>query len=69
MAEPHELSHEDARFLMTLAWDNEISAGDRERLLDHLKQCPDCREALARMCRFYSLLDEGFARALKQSRR
>ena len=54
------------RVVMTLAWDNEISAGDNERLLDHLKQCPKCRKALARMCKFYSLLDEGFARALKK---
>ena len=63
MAETQELSHKDARFLMTLAWDNEISADDNGRLLDHVEQCPKCRKALARMCKFYSLLDEGFAPA------
>ena len=61
------VSHNDARVLMTLAWDNEIPAADKGRLLDHLKECGECRKALARMCTLYSLLDEGFAKALKKT--
>lgn len=52
------LSHEEARMLVSKAWDGEVSADELRMLSEHLQACAECAEAAGRMRAFLGKVDD-----------
>jgi hypothetical protein len=43
------LSHEEARLLVSKAWDGEVTGAELQALSEHLQGCAECADAAERM--------------------
>lgn len=52
------LSHEQARLLVSKAWDGEVTAEELRALSEHLLACAECAEAAERMQAFLGRVED-----------
>jgi anti-sigma factor RsiW len=52
------LSHEEARLLVSRAWDGEVGAEELRALSEHLQACAACAAAAERMRAFLGKIDD-----------
>lgn len=52
------LSHDEARLLVSKAWDGEVSADELRALSEHLQACPECADAAERMRAFLGRIED-----------